>query len=156
MKWAVGRLVLPDTQLQAGSVLIMKDDSYEFQMDFDTFKNSNDPRLLVARNALMRDYPEMATRIAVRRAPPPVEILRDMAIYAAQRQGTQAVIDGSGYVGPRGQVIQRPQQQQQNNSSSDDTDDTDNTPPKTKASSAPIGGRVVRLSAASTPYAMFE
>lgn len=155
MKWAISRLVLPDTLNPAGSVLVLNDEGFEFQMDFDTLKNTSDPRLIVARNALMRDYPEMITRLAIRRTTAPPEILREMAKHAAIRTGTQAVIDGNGYVGPRGDIIQRPQTDATNEDEAAAATEEEDTPETAQAASAIGSSIVVRLGDASVMYPSF-
>jgi hypothetical protein len=144
IKYAVGRLILPDMQNPTGAVKVMKDDGGEFTMDFDTLKNSDYPPLVVARNALRRDTPELDATLALQSHAPPMAVLKQMERNAIARAGSQGIMDGSNMIDPRsGRVVQRPTPP---DSKDDDDDDDDNkkskparAPGRTQAARSAIG-----------------
>lgn len=78
MKWGATRIVLPNQNTPAGAAVIQTDEGTEFVLDFETFRSSQDLRLLIVRNALTRSYPSLRTLFSTRTVLPPPEIVAEM------------------------------------------------------------------------------
>lgn len=150
LKWAAGRVIPPDMINPTGAVKIMTDKGIEFQIDYDTFRNSQDPRLVVAKNALRRDMPELDASLAMRSNAPPPEILREMAQTATWRSGTSSLMEGTGILTSTGRIVPKPEPRTAADAA-EEAGDADETPaatskpaarpaPAVTAARAPIGG----------------
>jgi hypothetical protein len=86
MKWAISQY---PTQASADSsnVVFISDDGTEFRLPLDAVRNEyhkGDPRVRVAVNALIRDFPFLEQSFAFTPSLPPPEMLNSIAQYSSQ------------------------------------------------------------------------